>query len=164
MRFVADASPLIFLAKVRRLDLLRSLLGNEWLAASSVRAEALVLTMESEETRELKAFFDSCSVETVRHPRRYAPALSAADNDTLTLAVRRKADLLLCDDRILRLAAQAEGIRPLGTLGVLLGAMNAGLLPAADTRRLVDALVGLHGFRIGIEVYQSVLARITSHE
>ena len=59
--------------------------------------------------------------------------------------------------------AAAEGIRPLGTLGVLLRAMRKDLLSPVETRKLVDVLIRLHSFRIGIEVYQAVLAEIESY-
>ena len=86
--------------------------------------------------------------------------MSAADNAALTLAIRRKATLLLCDERVTRLMAENEGIRPLGTLGILLRATRAGLLTRRETRQMVDLLIRAHGFRIGIELYQAVLAEI----
>ncbi len=62
--------------------------------------------------------------------------------------------------RILRAMAAAQGIRPLGTLGILLDALRHSILSKGEARRLLDALVGLHDFRIGIEVYQAVIAQI----
>ena len=115
MSVVADASPLIFMAKVRRLDLVQRLLGNDIRLAYSVRRETLAHEADPAESSVLEAFFAHCSVEEVRHQRRFAIALSRADNDTLTLAVRCRASILLCDDRLLRAMAETEGIRPLGT-------------------------------------------------
>ena len=56
--------------------------------------------------------------------------------------------------------AEAEGVRPLGTLGILLRAMRQDLISAYDTRFVIDLLIRSHGFRIGIELYQAVLAEI----
>ena len=86
--------------------------------------------------------------------------MSEADNAALTLAVRSRADVLLCDERTTRQAARMEGIRSLGTLGVLLRAMRENLVSRPETRRTVDLLIRSHGFRIGIEVYQAVLTEI----
>jgi len=160
---VVDASPLIFLAKVRRLDLVQRLLGSDVRVAHSVREETLAPGADPAEREALELFFGRCSVEVVRSQRRFAVALSRADNDTLTLAVRRRAATLVCDDRLLRLMAEAEGIRPLGTLGLILRAMGEGVLSRSETRQLVDVLVRVHGFRISIEIYQAVVARIEVH-
>lgn len=160
MIVVADASPLIFLAKVRQLSLLRELLGPDILVPLAVSREVLVPGLDQAERDVLEVFLASCSVEPVPRPRVFARAMSAADNVALTLAIQRNADILLCDERLTRLMAETEGIRPLGTLGVLLRAMRKGLLVPSETRRLVDLLVGTHSFRIGIELYQTVLREI----
>jgi predicted nucleic acid-binding protein len=57
--------------------------------------------------------------------------------------------------------AEIEGIRPLGTLGFLLRAARRKQISTREARRLVDLLVGTHGVRIGVAVYQSVLAELT---
>ena len=163
MRVVVDASPAIFLAKVRRLDWVHALFGPDVRVAPAVREEALAPGVDAGEAAALEAFFAACSVERVRR-RSFASSMSVADNETLSLAVECRAELLLCDDRVLRMMAEAEGIRPMGTLGVLLHALRAGLLSREEARRLLDALVRLHGFRIGIEVYQAVLARIARRD
>lgn len=160
MIVVADASPLVFLAKTRQLGLLGRLLGDDIRVPRPVRAKMLAPGVEPVEKEALQAFLAGCVIEAVPRPRTFAAAMSAADNAALTLAIRRKAGILLCDERLTRLMAEAEGIRPLGTLGVLLRAMDRGLLSAVDTRQTVDLLVSDHGFRIGVELYQAVLARI----
>ena len=160
MIVVADTSPLIFLGKIRRLELVRELLGGDIRIPVAVRAEVMAPGVDPAEWDVLETFLESCVVEAVPRPRRFAKAMSGADNAALTLAVRRKADFLLCDERVTRMMAETEGIRPLGTLGILLRARRSGLMRAVETRRLVDLLVGSHGFRIGVELYQAVLAEI----
>ena len=86
--------------------------------------------------------------------------MSRADNAAMTLAVRRKAGLLLTDDRTVRRLAAVERMRPLGTLGVLLLAQRGGLVDRAEVRRLVDDLVRSHGFRIGVELYAAVIREV----
>jgi predicted nucleic acid-binding protein len=160
MIVVADASPLIFLGKVRRLDLLQTVLGTELHVPESVYEELFLPTVDPAEAEYLACLLKTCTVDAVRQPRRFALAMSRADNDALTLALRLKAEFLLCDDRITRLAAETEGIRPLGTLGLLLRAVRKKVMSPSDARDCLDCLVRMHGFRIGIELYRDVLAEI----
>ncbi len=158
---VADASPLILLAKVRRLDLIGKLWGGDIRVPRSVSDEVLAVGADPVEVEVLKGFLRQCSVETVRRPRRFATAMSRADNEVLTLAVRVGATILLCDDKLTRRMAEAEGIRPMGTLGILLKAMQRQLISPHDTRTLLDQLIESHDFRIGIGVYQAALRAIS---
>ena len=162
MIVVADASPLIFMAKVRQLELVRQLLGRDIRLPRAVYTEVMAPGIDPAERDVLETFLASCTIEAVARPRSFASAMSAADNAALTLAIRRKADILLCDERVTRMMAETEGIRPLGTLGVLLRAKRRGLMQPTETRRIVDLLVAIYGFRIGIELYQAVLAEIDS--
>jgi predicted nucleic acid-binding protein len=160
MTVVADASPLIFLGKIGQLELIPALFNGAVWIPSSVRDEVLAPPGSPAETRMLRAFLDRCEVVKVSHPTHFSSAMSHADNDALTLALRKHADLLLTDERLLRDMAVIEQIRPIGTLGVLLRAMRKGLLTAAETRRHIDALIRDHRFRIGIALYEAVLAHL----
>lgn len=160
MIMVADASPLIFLAKVGRLDLIQAAKKADLHLSALVRDEVLVPGMAAEERRALDDFLAHAQVHPPRKRASFATALSQADNDTLALAIQLRAPFILADDRILRAMAEAQGIRPLGTLGILLAALRQGILSKGEARRLLDALVGLHDFRIGIEVYQALIAQI----
>lgn len=88
-------------------------------------------------------------------PVNLASSLSVADNCVLTLAQRVNADTVLSDDRLLRRVAEVEGIRAIGTLGVLARAVRAGRLPAVDAEAILDELVERHGFRISADVYRA---------
>ncbi len=160
MIVVADASPLIFLAKLRHLNLVHDLFGDDIRLPRAVRNELLPAGTDPAERTVLETFLASCRIETVANPRRFAEAMSRADNQALTLAIRCKADRLLCDESTTRFMAEAEGIQPVGTLGILLLSMQRGLLTPAATQQSVDALVRDHGFRISVGLYQAVLARI----
>lgn len=160
MIVVADASPLIFLAKIRHLGVVFRVAGRDVRVPRQVSDEVLAPGVDPAELLELESFLERCKVEAVRRPRQFASGMSGADNAALTLAVRAKADLLLCDERITRMMAEAEGVRPLGTLGILLRATRLRLLSEAETKVLVDRLVQHHGFRIGIELYRAVLRQL----
>lgn len=162
MIVAADASPLIFLGKIRRLDLIHTLLGRDVRIPKAVCNELLVEGLDPVEKETLESFLAHCRIEPVRKPRRFAAAMSAADNAALTLAIRSKADFLLCDERVTRMMAEIEGIRPLGTLGILLRATRKKIISRKEAQRLIDLLVATHRFRIGVEVYQAVLAELHS--
>lgn len=157
MIVVADASPLIFLAKIRKLELVNALLGQDIRVPRVVCQEILAGPVDPVEHEALERFLAHCRVEQVKRPRQFASAMSAADNAALTLALRCKADFLLCDERATRSMAEIEGVRPLGTLGILLRAALSKLISAKEAKRMVNLLVSTHDFRISVEVYQAVL-------
>jgi uncharacterized protein len=160
MIVVADASPLIFLAKIRQLDLVHALLGRDVRIPAQVEREVLAGGVDPAEKRTLVEFLDGCQVVKVPRPQRYALAMSRADNAAVTLAVRSGAEVLLCDDRLTRLMAKTEGVRPLGTLGVLLRAAKQGLVRPDSARQQLDLLVSAHGFHISVQLYQAALAEL----
>ena len=63
-------------------------------------------------------------------------------------------------ERVTRAMAEIEGVRPMGTLGIILRATRKKLISAKEARRLVDLLVSSHNLRISVEVYQAVLKAI----
>jgi len=160
MTIVADSSPLIFLGKIRQLPLIPALFGESPLIPASVRDEVMAPPIAPAESRALRAFLAKCRIVNVARPVCFSTAMSRADNDALTLAIRRRAARLLADDRLLRDMAAVERIRPMGTVGILLLAMRNRLLTAEETRLHLDALVSDHRFRIGIALYKAVLAGI----
>jgi predicted nucleic acid-binding protein len=164
MIVVADTSPLIFLARLRRLELIRELFPGELLVPTAVREEILAPPQPPDEEHLLRAFLQDCLVVRVTNPRAFATGMSDADNAALTLAVRKHADLLLADDGLVRRMAKIENVRPMGTLGVLLAAMKQGLLAPPATRQTVQALVRSHGFRISIDVFEAVLSEVARFE
>ena len=162
MIIVADASPLIFLGKIGQLDLIGRLFPGTVLVPQSVRDEVLTGSISPVEEQSLRAFLKTCSLERVPNPKHHAGALSGADNEALTLAVRHRASLLLCDDRLLRQMAMVEGIRPMGTLGILLRSLDMSLLTRIQVRRFAENLIQQHQFRISIEVYDAIMQRLGS--
>lgn len=156
MIVVADASPLIFLSKIGRLQLIPKALGSSVCVPEQVRVELFAQPIDPSESASMEVFLKSCSVEAVPKPRRFAAGMSRADGAALTLAIRRKADFLLADDRILRQAAFLEGIRPMGTVGLLLRAQRVGILRSSEALVLINALIRDHGMRIGVELYQAI--------
>jgi len=154
MIIVADSAPLIFLAKINQLSLLNGLFNAQILVPVVVRREILGPNVPPDEERLLTGFLSGCQIVTLRKPTRFAQALSYADNCILTLAVKEPANVILSDDRLLRKTAVIEGIRVVGTIGILIRATKSSLLTAKKTVELLDELVEEHNFRISIRVYE----------
>ncbi len=156
MTIVSNSSPLIGLARLRRLDLLRALYG-EILVPDAVWREVVLEGPEHP---------GGAEVETSTWIRRRSVAnrplvqalqrhLGAGEAEAIALALEARAELLLMDDRMGRRAARRLGIRTLGLAGVLLEAKAKGLVPAV--KPFLDELRDLAGFRLGDEVYAQVL-------
>ncbi len=156
MMIVADAAPLIFLAKIHQLRLITSALDAEILIPSVVEQEVLGPRIPPTEARLLRDFISQCNVIDFDNPNTYAGALSFADNCVLTLAQRERAGMVLSDDRLVRRVSAMEGFQTIGTLGILIRAQRKSLLSKEEAMDLVDQLVAEHKFRIGPLVYAGV--------
>jgi predicted nucleic acid-binding protein len=152
----------IFLGKIDQLGLLTSLYSAPVLVADQVRAEILAGDLPPAEERAVQAFLSACVIRPLSVPGPLATGLSPADSATLALAMAERDVLLIADDHLVRDVARAEGIRRTGTLGVLLRACAMGRLSSAAVQRLVDELIQEHRFRIGIEVYDALVAQLRS--
>ena len=87
--------------------------------------------------------------------------LDRGEAETIALALELVSDVVLIDELEGRHAAQRQGLRVLGTLGVLLDAKAAGYLPAV--RPQLEALHGRAGFYLSQPLYAHVL-RLANEE
>lgn len=157
MIIVADSSPLIFLGKLNCLELIQALFGEEILVPYEVVNEVLAPPVPACEEIVLREFFEKqCRIEHVKCPQYFVSAMSSADSAVLTLAIRHKADFMLVDDRIVREVALLEGIRPMGTLGIILRAVFEKHISLKEAQDYFDALIRQHRFRISINVYDAL--------
>jgi predicted nucleic acid-binding protein len=84
--------------------------------------------------------------------------LDLGEAEAIALAIERKADLLLVDERRGRRTARASGIRVTGLLGVVAQAKQTGLI--GEAKPVIDALMSVGRFWIGRALYQDVLAEL----
>ena len=154
MIVVADASPVIFLAKLNRLALVGKVFPGTVIMPESVRRELVGETTPLHERHRIAGFLEHCRVETVRSPRGAAAALSLADRHVLVLAGQHPRSRVLTDDRVVRRVALAEGMPVTGTLGLIIRAAHAGIMPRPEAIRAVDELVTDHQLRVSVDLYQ----------
>lgn len=125
---VADASPLIGLAKVARLDLLRKLAEEVWIP-HAVWCELIEGGRGRPEAEEL-AYFLSGAVREIDPvlAGRFATLVDAVEAEAVALAAANPGCLLLIDDAAGRKLAESQGIQCMGVAGLLLRAKRAGLI------------------------------------
>jgi len=129
---VVNATPVIALALINQLDLLRRLYG-EALIPPAVRAEVLAGGPGSPGFVELQRA-EWIRVTDLQDPRR-ADLLSDLDRgeaEVIALAQELNATLVIVDERLARRHVRRLGLKLTGTLGVLLKAKERGLIPVVS--------------------------------
>ena len=148
MIVVSDASPLITLLNVGRLDLLRELYGGVVIPTA---------VLDEVAARGPVPGFPPGWV-AVRDPAGPPPAetagLGAGETAALTLAREVVADGVVIDERRGRAVAAALGLRPVGLLAVVVEAKRAGLIPAVGP--VLDELVAAK-FRLSAALRADIL-------
>lgn len=157
---VCDASPLIFLAKLDRLELIERVSGREAVVLECVKQEVLSDRASPVERERLQNWLSGVRLIDYSGSLFFSHALSRSDQSSLAWAVENQAEWLLADERLLRQFAKEYGVRVIGFCGLLLQAVRLGHLGSEEARQLIDAAVRDHGFRISIELYQEILRQL----
>jgi len=151
MIVVADSSPLIALARVGRLELLRSLFGtlllpdavwHELVQTGQPRIGGVEIA--TTDWIEHRMVDDQQLVNLLRQD------LGAGESEAIVLAREVGADLLLMDERRGRSAARRLNLKVTGLVGLLIEARERGLL--TDTQTLADELADQAGFWLSDEL------------
>lgn len=153
--WVVDTSPLIFLAKLDRLDLLRR--GAEQIVVPPAVFREIDEYPDSASESIDKAKTSWLSMRAVEDRRLVdvlMADLDAGESEVIALALELEAERVILDDLDARRLAQRLGVSPVGTLGLLLAAKLRGELQSlrAEIDRLLQA-----GFRVSPTLRQAVL-------
>jgi predicted nucleic acid-binding protein len=155
--WVVNASPIILLARVGQLDLLRRL------GTAVVIPEAAVLEIQRKGSADpaVQALAQASwlvSVDPGAIPANVA-ALGLGDGETAVLAhaLANPGSGAIVDDQAARNAAALLGIPHQGTLGIVIFAKTKGLIPAA--RPVVEQL-RLHGMYLSDQMMNQALAQV----
>lgn len=140
MKVITNTSPLLLLAKIRRLDLLRQLF-DEILIAGAVYEE--INAKLACETKEINVLIQT-KVIYLREARtdivKNLPVdLGKGERETIALAIETNADLVVMDDQEGRRLARSQGLSITGTVGVLIEARERKLV--ASIRQEMDHLI-----------------------
>ncbi len=160
MILVTDACPVIFLAKLNRLALIREVFPVDVLIPEAVRDELVRESIPLLERQRIDAFLQQCRVEPVQAPLAAGATLSLADRHILALAVRHPRSRILTDDGVVRRVALAEGLPVIGTLGLMIRAVRGGIMTRPAAREAVDGLIRDHAMRISVDLYQETMRQL----
>jgi predicted nucleic acid-binding protein len=154
---VSDTSPILNLARIGRLELLPSLYRR-------VLNPSAVFDELAKSKSDLPPAFEPASTPWLivataldqNRVRELRQDLDAGEAEAIVLAIERRADLVLVDERRGRRTANAAGLTVTGLLGVVARAKQAGLIKLA--KPLLDELIQVARFWIGPDLYAEVLA------
>lgn len=154
--FVADTGPLIALARIERLQLLRRLFGDG-VIPPAVQREARIESGRPGAKGIAQAISAGwLRVAPLADDARLADFLrvvDAGEAEAITLCLQRQARFLLIDDARGRTVARQAGIPLVGVAGVLLAAKSRGLLVAVSP--VLDDLAGA-GYRLSRRLIDGV--------
>jgi uncharacterized protein len=155
---VSDTSAVLNLARIGRLELLR-LLYQQVLIPSAVSLEL------SDSRNDLPPAVDLASMPwliiasaTDRNRVQELRELDAGEAEAIVLAIERRADILLVDERRARKTATAAGLAVTGLIGVVARAKRDGLIDLA--KPVLDELIQTARFWIGPDLYREVLQKL----
>jgi hypothetical protein len=154
MVVVSNASPIISLAIVGRLDLLPQVYQHIVIP----QAVADELAQQPGRPGADPAHVAWLTVQVVQDRSRVATLqqqLHPGEAEAIALALELPADILLMDERRGRHIASTLGIDVTGVLGTLIAAKRQGILP--QVRPVLDDLIQRAGFRVAPHLYQRVV-------
>ena len=159
MILVLDSSPLITLARIASLSLLRQL-ADHIVIPEAVYAECVSLAAGRPGSSEI-AQADWITHRTVANRaqvKRLHTRIGLGEAEAIVLTLEIGVDaIVVLDDATARRLAENEGCRVVGLLGLLVVAKQRGLL--SGVRRLLDAMRG-SGFFVSDDLYRMILRQV----
>lgn len=148
MKVVSNTSPLIFLAKLDAFGLLACFTAISIPTAVLKECEGLELP------KSINVVDLGAKAQAAAHAN--LGRLHRGELEAIVLAAQIKADYVLMDDAKARSFAKTKGVKPMGTIGVLLLANKQGLLSDERGKRYLDALKDEHGLYISESLFETV--------
>lgn len=170
MSWVFDATPLIYLSKVERLELLETLDGS-CLVPEEVYREVVTEGVEAGYTdaRRIEKQVEGDTLEVVKvgdspvaDRLERNPGLSRADVTVLACAHLRDG-IAVMDEAVGRSAAAVEDIETRGTAFVVLSAVSSGTIAPDEGRAIIDAMIE-KGWYVAPDLYTKILQKLESIE
>lgn len=145
MSLVSNASPLISLARIQSLNLLRQLYGKI-IIPEAVWQEVVIEGAGQPGAEEIKgaAWIRRQAVANRSLVLALRQELDAGEAEAIVLTLEQRADILLMDERLGRDTARHLGLRYTGLIGVLIEAKHKGLVSVIKPQ--LDALRNDAGF------------------
>ena len=135
-KVIVNSSPVIGLANIGKLDILRQMYG-----AITIPQAVFDEIKSPSVQRQVNANRDWIRVEQINdasQKQMYRAKLHAGEVEVMILAQEKKADLVILDDNAAKKTAKFLGLRVIGTLGILVLAKTRGYIK--DASPFLDAL------------------------
>ncbi len=149
---ISNATPLIYLAKVGKLELLK--IFDEVVIPEEVKVEVVDKgkKLEKNDAYVVEKAIEEGWIKVLKsEPTDIPLKLHPGETAVLSLAKKLGVKEVLIDEKPARFAAKLVGLKPRGTVYVLLKALERNLI---DFEEFLDTLNDLtkHGFRLGEDV------------
>ncbi len=152
---ISDATPLIYLAKIEKISLLKSLY-NTIIISSEIKNE---IVDEGKRLKEQDAFLIEKEIkdgfiEVIKVSNYIKPVFKIDKGELSILSLAKELSIkdVLIDEKLARIAAKVEGLTPRGTLFIILKNLKLKLINFDDFLRILNSLLEA-GFRLKEEVY-----------
>jgi predicted nucleic acid-binding protein len=163
---VSNASPLITLSKLGQLNLLSKLYGQV-LIPSAVYEEVVVTGLHAGHVDAIAVdhlvragSIVVQSVELSAEDAGWSSKIDYGEAEVIVLARDTRADWAIIDNAHARRAARSVGVRPRGTVGVLLEAVSRGHITILEFELLIDEIKRRPEFWISEQVCDAALGRV----
>ncbi|MBT8364077.1 MAG: hypothetical protein KJP23_05170 [Deltaproteobacteria bacterium] len=158
-RIVSNATPLIYLARVSKLILLKTLL-NQVLIPEAVFQEVVIegkRLAESDAYRVEKGINQGwLKVKDVKNLLSFDFSLHPGEIEVISLAREERLKTVLIDDAKARSVAELANLRPLGTVGIILQAVKSRMMDFDEFLSTLEDIIHC-GFYLRDEVYIRVI-------
>lgn len=154
MIIIANSTPLVHLSAIGRLEILKEICGELWIP-QEVFQEVVEFGSGKPGAKEVKQA-KWIHVENAKDKLALAALqsrLGSGESACIVLAKELTSNLLILDDRLARLEAEALGLTVTGTVGLLL---KAGQKGSIDFPNALHELVG-SGFRLGAKDFERII-------
>lgn len=169
---VSNSAPLIYLAKVGRLNIIKDVFGKIFIP-EAVFNEAVI---QGKTLKISDAFIIEKAVGVWILREKVKPEISAefsfldtntklglGEREALKLCKQLNAEFFIVDDREARRASRILGITPIGTFGVIIQAFRQNSITKREVLKTLDDLIKA-GFRIDSALYRATLGKLESNK
>ena len=167
MMVVSNSGPLMALGKLGQVDLLPQLYGQvslptavytEVVTRGNEQGAPDALVVQNALQRGQLVVVEVQDTELL--PEIATTPLHTGEKQTLHLALREGADAVLLDDLQAREEAQARGLTVKGTLGVVVQAYRASILPFDEVQVIIETIIARDDIWIAAGLCRRVLERL----
>ncbi|NMG83149.1 MAG: DUF3368 domain-containing protein [Methanosarcinales archaeon] len=154
-KVVCNSSPLIHLAKVGKLELLKGYF-TEISIPEAVYRECVIDGKDREDAKRIEnaAWIRVVDIKNIDLKKAFNTVLDEGESEAIVLALQESADLILLDDYEARELARTYGLKVTGTIGLLIKAKYEGDISSID-----EMLKKLRrtGFWLSDDLYTKIL-------